>query len=104
MIARIWRSVTLASHADCYLDLLNKTTVLSCQSADGNQGIYIFRELRDELAHFLIISFWESSQALEKYTGSDKQIVNHTENEMEYLIASESLATDYEVMIRRENI
>jgi len=101
MIARIWRSVTLASKADFYLDFLNRTTVLLCQSTNGNQGIFIFRELRDELAHFLLISFWESNQALENYAGSDKRLVNHTDEEMEYLIASKSLATDYEVMVGR---
>jgi len=101
MIARIWRCITLASQSDYYLDILNRTITLPCQSAEGNQGIYILRELRDEIAHFLLISFWESSKALEDFTGSDAQIVNHSEGEIEYLIASESLATDYEVMVRK---
>ena len=101
MIARIWRCVTQASQAENYLEILNKTVILPCQSAEGNQGIYILQELRDELAHFLLISFWESSQALEDFTGSDKQYINHSKGEMEFLIASESLATDYQVIVRK---
>lgn len=104
MIARIWRSVTLVSQADYYLDILNKTVTLPCQSAEGNQGIYIFRELRGELAHFLLISLWESSEALYNYAGSENNHLNHTEEELEHLIASESLATDYELLVGREII
>jgi heme-degrading monooxygenase HmoA len=58
MIARIWHGVTDASRSEDYLDYLNKTGVPDYRATDGNQGVYVLRQVKEGEAHFLLISFW----------------------------------------------
>lgn len=102
MIARIFRGVTLASKAERYLEYLNKIVLPRYQATDGYQGIFVLREFRGELAHFLLLSFWESGDELLKNVGPDMEIAKHSPGEENILIAFESIVNHYEVLSRME--
>ena len=67
MIARAWHGVTAAEHADVYLEYLNRTGVQDYQQTEGNRGVYVLRRLEGERADFLLISLWESYDAIRKF-------------------------------------
>ncbi len=98
MIACIWRSITQASQAESYLEYLNGKVVPNYQADDGNQGVFVLRDIQGELAHFLLLSFWDSKEALINFAGQDFGIVNQPPESDEYLIAYESTIKKYQVV------
>lgn len=100
-IVRIWRGVTLATRAGQYLEYVNKIVIPACQAAEGNEGMCIMKELQGELAHFLLLSFWASDDALENFTGvasCECDVVNPCPEEKSLLIAFESTARRYKIV------
>ncbi|MGE5221412.1 MAG: hypothetical protein ACM3PY_03180 [Omnitrophica WOR_2 bacterium] len=98
MIARIWRGITLTSKADEYLQYLHQNIIPCFEAADGNLGMLVLRDFQDNLAYFLLLSFWSSCEALEKFTYPDLNVAKQAPEEKELLIAYESIATHYEVV------
>ena len=42
------------------------------RSTPGNQGAYALRRIDGHIAHFLMITFWESEEAICAFAGEDK--------------------------------
>lgn len=66
MIARLWHGMTPKSKADEYVDYLNQTGVRDYQAVECNLGVHVLRRIEDEQAHFLILTFWDSIEAIKK--------------------------------------
>ncbi len=104
MIARIWKGITLTSKADQYLEYLHQHVIPRCKAADGNMGMLVLRENQGNLTYFLLISFWSSYEAVEKFTYPNQNIAKQEPEEKELLIAYESLVSHYEVMSGMETV
>lgn len=103
-IVRIWSVITLATNAERYFDFLKKAFIPACQTAKGNKGLLIMDALQGELAHFLLVSFWVSEQALADFTGADSyEVVKPSPEERSLLLAFESTAKHYSVAYRSED-
>jgi heme-degrading monooxygenase HmoA len=98
MIARIWHGVTLKSKADEYLQFLNQTGVHDYQATAGNLGVHVLRRIEGEHAHFLILTFWESIDAIRKFAGDDYEMARYYPEDRDYLLEFEEKAAHYEVM------
>lgn len=101
MIARIWQGITLATKAEQYLEYLNQFVVPAVQMAEGNEGLFILQDLRGDLSHFLLLSFWTSNEALINFAGahsSEFEVVNLSPEEESLLVAFESTAMHYKVL------
>ena len=71
MIARTWRGATKAEDAETYLEYLQKTGFRSFRETPGNLGAFGLRRIVDGRAVFLIISLWESEDAIRRFAGDD---------------------------------
>jgi heme-degrading monooxygenase HmoA len=58
MIARTWHGVTDASKSDEY------------QATEGNLGVYVLRRIEGDKVHFLLLTLWESVEAIKKFAGA----------------------------------
>ena len=103
MIARIWRSVTPASRADEYLGHLNRTWVPDCKAAEGNRGAFILQRRQGGQVQFLLLSLWESLEALARSAGPDIEKTRRYPEGEDFLLAYESLATHYQVLVAPEH-
>lgn len=100
-IVRIWRGITLATGAGRYLEYLNNFVAPAYRTAEGNEGMLIMQELQNELAHFLLLSFWTSEETLKKFAGVDCcEVVVPSPEEKEFLIAFESTARHYSIVYK----
>lgn len=98
MIASIWRGVTQSSQAERYLEYLNQCVIPHYQAVPRNQGVFILRDIQGELAYFLILAFWESTEALIEFAGEGfEYAIQHPEDE-EHLLAFESVISQYQVV------
>lgn len=71
MIARLWRGATRPEEADAYLDYLKKTGVKEYRATAGNLGVLGLRRIISGRAEFLLISLWESEEAIRAFAGQD---------------------------------
>jgi heme-degrading monooxygenase HmoA len=69
MIARLWRGATRLSDAERYLEYLEETGVKDYRATPGNRGVLVMRRLRPERAEFLLVTLWESFEAIARFAG-----------------------------------
>lgn len=100
MIARIWRGRTLASKADEYFEYLQKTGLNDYRSISGNQGVYVLRRLKDDEAEFLLLSLWESIEAIKQFAGEDYEKARYYPADKDFLLEFESQVSHYEMLVK----
>jgi hypothetical protein len=83
-IARIWRGRTPRARADEYARYLHQHGVKPLeQKALGVQSL---REERGDETEFVTISYWESVEAMSRFTGGDPRRIHHLERDPEFLV------------------
>ena len=97
MIARIWHGVTPSSKAEQYLDYLNETGIPDYRATEGNQGVYVLRKIEGSQAHFLLLTLWESLDAIKRFAGPDFEKARYYPEDGEYLLERELTVDHYEV-------
>jgi heme-degrading monooxygenase HmoA len=100
MIARTWHGVTDASKADEYLDYLKKTGVAEYRETVGNRGVYVLRRVDGDRAHFLLLTLWESEDAIKRFAGSEMEKAKYYPEDEKFLLELEPTVTHYEVLIK----
>ncbi len=98
MIARIWHGVVPASRADEYYNYLNQTGLPDYRKTPGNRGVTVLRRLEGEQAHFLLISYWESMEAIRAFSGPDMEKAVYYPEDSNFLLELEPSVVHYEVM------
>jgi heme-degrading monooxygenase HmoA len=83
-IARIWRGRTSRERADEY-ERYNYEVGIKPLIKKA-LGVQTFREDRENETEFMTISYWESVEAMSKFTGGDPRKVHHLERDKEFLI------------------
>ena len=83
-IARIWRGRTRRERADEY-QAYNFEVGIKPLIAKA-LGVQTFREDRESETEFVVISYWESVEAMSRFTGGDPRQIHHLERDEEYLI------------------
>jgi heme-degrading monooxygenase HmoA len=83
-IARIWRGRTRRAVADEY-EAYNYDVGIK-PLIEKALGVQTFREDRGDETEFMTISYWESVEAMGRFTGSDPTKIHHLDRDPEFLI------------------
>jgi hypothetical protein len=83
-IVRIWRGRTPRNRADEY-EAYNYDAGVK-PLIEAALGVQTFREDRLEDTEFITISYWESVDAMSRFTGDDPMRIHHLERDPEFLI------------------
>lgn len=97
MIARTWHGVTPVAKADDYLDLMRTVAIPDYQAIPGNRGVYVMRRIEGETAHFLLLTLWDSVDAIRQFAGDDMDKAKYYDFDADYLLELEPTVTHYEV-------
>lgn len=98
MIARTWHGVTPTSKADAYFEYLEESGVKEYRRTPGNRGVYVLRRTVGDRADFLLISFWDSYDAIRAFAGDDFEKARYFAKDREFLLEFEPNVTHYEVL------
>jgi len=98
VIARIWRGITPESKSDQYLDYLVATGLKDYVVTPGNQGVLVLRNTSEGRAEFLLISLWESWDAIRRFAGDDIEAAVYYPEDGTYLLTLEPKVAHYEVL------
>jgi heme-degrading monooxygenase HmoA len=102
MIARAWHGMVPEDLAEEYLDYVKRTGVPGLGSTPGNLGVMVFRRLEQGHAHFLLISFWQSFEAISRFAGSEVERARYYPDDEKYLIELEPTVTHYDLVVGQE--
>ncbi len=97
MIARIWRGVTRESDAAEYMDYLRATGLKDYAGVEGNRGVFVLRRAAEDRAEFVLISLWDSFDAIRRFAGEDIERAVYYPEDKKYLLALEPKVLHYEV-------
>lgn len=103
MIARSWAGATRAEDGDAYLEYLHRTGFAEYRATPGNRGVLALRRVAGDRAEFLLLTLWESEEAIRRFAGDDiARAVFYPEDER-YLVARDERVRHYEVVFRSED-
>lgn len=71
MIARTWRGATAAEDGETYVEYLHETGFAQYRATPGNRGVLALRRVVDGRAEFLLLTLWESAEAIRRFAGAD---------------------------------
>jgi heme-degrading monooxygenase HmoA len=97
MIARIWRGVTPEEKAEQYFAYLMETGLKDYRAVPGNRGVQVLRRTYEGKTEFLLISLWESYEAIRAFAGNDLERAVYYPRDKEFLLELEPKVTHYEV-------
>ncbi len=98
MIARLWRGWTAADRTDAYIDYVDRTGVAELRSTPGNLGVYVLhRPAEDDRAEFVVLSLWESREAIVAFAGEDIDVARFYPEDDDFLVQREWTCAHYEV-------
>jgi heme-degrading monooxygenase HmoA len=99
VIARTWHGRVPAEKADAYHRYLLTTGVLDYKAVPGNQGVHVLQRLEGNEAHFLLITFWASWEAIRAFAGEDVEKARYYPEDEAFLLELEPTVTHYEVLV-----
>lgn len=102
MIARIWRGATRAADGDTYAEYIGATGLRAYKATPGNLGAYMLQRPVDapegRLAEFVVLSFWESMEAVERFAGADPTRAVFYPEDDRFLVRRELTVDHYDVV------
>ena len=100
MIARFWRGVTPKSKADDYFAYLEETGLKEYRATKGNRGVYVFRQIEGDRAIFLLLSLWDSYDAIKGFAGPDYERAVYYPEDRKLLLELEPKVSHYEILTK----
>lgn len=95
MIARLWHGVTLAEKSAEYLGFLQARAVPDYRSMPGNASVEILHRNAGYVTHFLIVTHWESTEAIAAFAGSDTAQAKYYPEDRDFLLEFEPRVEHY---------
>jgi heme-degrading monooxygenase HmoA len=100
MITRIWHGRTPTVKSDEYLDLMRTIAIPDYRATPGNKGAYALRRIEGDTAHFLMITFWESEDAIRAFAGNTISVAKYYDFDKNFLLEMEPASTHYDTYER----
>jgi heme-degrading monooxygenase HmoA len=98
MIARIWRGVVRESDKDVYYEYLQKTGLKEYAAVSGNRGVYTLRRVKDGRCEFVILTLWESWDAIRAFAGEEYEKAVYYPEDQRYLLGQLPFVEHYELL------
>ena len=96
MIARMWHGRVPVSKSDQYLKLMRTVAIPDYKSTPGNRGAFALREIQRDVAHFVMLTFWESREAITQFAGNNMEAAKYYDSDPDFLLEMEPSVKHYE--------
>jgi heme-degrading monooxygenase HmoA len=98
MIARTWHGRVPANKANEYYAYLLATGLMDYRTTPGNRGVWAFRRVEGDVAHFFLMTLWDSLESIKAFAGPDYELARYYPKDDEYLLEREPRVIHYEVL------
>ena len=100
MFARVYKGRTKAENAKAYEKVLDDTGVKDYLSTEGNRGVLVLRRLLGDEAEWVVVSFWESLDAIKGFVGEDINVAKYYPGDDKYILDMHPNVDHYEVLTK----
>ena len=106
MIARTWRGATRAADAAAYAAYIEATGLRDYAATEGNLGALMLQRAVDDdvtagpLTEVLVVSFWESMEAVTRFAGPDPTRAVFYPEDDQFLVRRDLTVDHYDVVAR----
>jgi heme-degrading monooxygenase HmoA len=98
MISRQWRGLAKAAHAERYVDHLRTETFPQLAKIPGFVDATILRRAVERGVEFVIVTRWESLEAIERFAGRDAELAVVPREVQDMMIEYDARACHYEIV------
>ncbi|MGE5833317.1 MAG: antibiotic biosynthesis monooxygenase family protein [Acidobacteriota bacterium] len=99
MIARYWRGLAKSSFANAYIEHLHTETFPQLANLPGFVNVLILRRELGDGTEFLIVTVWESREAIARFSGPDIETAVVPEKVQSLMIEYDAHARHYEIVV-----
>lgn len=100
MIARLWSGAVRDVDGDRYLEYLEETGIPEYRATEGNRGVFVLRRDRNARTEFLLISLWESMEAVRRFAGPDPERAVFYPEDDRFLVQRAETVDHYDLAVR----
>jgi ribosomal protein S18 acetylase RimI-like enzyme len=97
LIARIWRGAVRTEDADAYASYMEGTGIAAYKGTPGNRGVYMLRRETRDRCEFVMVSLWESLEAVKAFAGEDYEAAVFYPEDDRFLIERDEKSLHFEV-------
>ena len=94
-IMRLWHGKVPIGKADEYEKFLIERAVPDYSSVDGLLKLYFTRKDEDTVAHFLLVTIWDSMESIKKFAGENPELAKYYPKDDEFLLEKEKYVSMY---------
>lgn len=98
MISRQWRGLARKAQADQYIEHLRTGTFPQLSRIPGFIEASILRRDTHEGVEFLIVTMWESLEAIKQFAGADAELAVVPDNVQAMMVSYDRTVRHYEVV------
>jgi heme-degrading monooxygenase HmoA len=91
-----------AEKSEDYLAYVRKTGVDAQTSVEGNEGSYVLRRATGDVAEFIVLSFWDSMDAIRRFAGENPERAVYYPEDERYLLEMTPSVEHYEVFASKK--
>ncbi len=97
MIVRTWHGRTTLSDADAYEAFMVERAAPDYGSVKGLKQLFFTRRDEGDIAHFLLITVWDSMDAVKAFAGDDPAKAKYYPEDDRYLLEKEDCSLNHRV-------
>ena len=94
-IARLWQGRVRTHQAGAYLNLMRSVAIPDYRAVPGNLAAYALSREEGQITHVLMLTFWESLDAIRTFAGDDVEAAKYYDFDHDYLLDFPAKATHY---------
>jgi len=92
---RIWHGRVPKGKAEAYRDFLIERAVPDYEAVEGNLGVDILMKDNGDVTDFLVLSYWESLEAVKRFAGEEYEKAKYYDEDKEFLLEFELTVQHY---------
>jgi len=97
MIARIWHGWTKVEDFEAYSEFMKERAIPDYRKTEGFVKLVFLRNIRENVSHFTLITFWENLEVIKNFAGEDFEQAKYYPEDENFLLEFEEKVTHYEV-------
>jgi heme-degrading monooxygenase HmoA len=99
MVARMWHGRTSAARTDEYTRYLQDVGLAPFKTIPGCRGAQMLRRTVGDVTEFLVISYWDSRDAIHAFAGADIGKPHHLPRDAEMLLELPKEVQHFDILV-----
>ncbi len=97
MFLRTWQGQTKREDGDAYETFMRERAAPDYGAINGLINLYFTRRDEDDISHFLLVTIWDSIDAIKAFAGDDPTKAKYYPEDAQYLLAQDETSFNCDI-------